>query len=383
MIEQSAATSFKSPERLWQREWVKTTGRCLRYLGIRTLVVALTVLIGIYAAIWVTNLGGYGDAERRREIDHAVALGMVGVGTLPPEERQAVLADARQTAYAAAGLDRPFFVRSFGYWTDALSLTLGEAAGIRSSDGSNRVIDILLERLPITLLLFSVSSVLSFIGGLYIALILSRRYGTVVDRAATLLVPAFSAPPWFHGLFLIVVFASFARVLPFGGLVDAPPPGTTLGYGLSMLRHLVLPVMASILGTMPYAIYANRALFLIHSSEDYVEMAKAKGVKPSRLRYRYVLRPVLPAIITNFALVSIVSWQAVILTENVFNWPGLGSILILAMRADVTSGFVQETSIVVGAVTLFAYLLGVTILFLDVFYVLVDPRVSLGSGVRR
>jgi peptide/nickel transport system permease protein len=364
-------------------ERIKTVGRCLRYLGIRTAVVAVTVLVGVYVAIWVTNLGGYADEQRKQEIDHAIALGMIGVGSLPPEERQAVIEEATQRAYAAADLDRPFFVRSFGYWRDAFTLTLGETRSMSNAAGSNDVLTILLGKLPMTVLLFGVSSVLSFLGGLYIALILSRRYGTPLDRASTLVVPALAAPPWFHGLFLIVIFASFARLLPFGGLVDAPPPPTTFGYILSILKHMILPVTASILGTMPHAVYANRALFLIHSTEDYVELAKAKGVRPSRLRMRYILRPVLPAVITNFALVSIVSWQAIILTENVFGWPGLGSLLIDAMRADGTSGFAQETAIVIGAVTLFAYLLGVTILFLDVLYVLVDPRISLGSAKRR
>jgi len=372
--------------RLDRFEWLRTLGRCARYLGFRAIVVALTVLIGVYVAIWVTNLGGYGDEQLRLDIDAAVRMSLIGVGLMPLEEREAYIRETQEALYAAADLDRPFWIRSFDYWVDAFTLSLGETRAMTNAAGSNKVIDILLPRLPATILLFGVSSIFSFFGGLYIALILSRKYGTLADKTATLLVPAFAAPPWFHGLILIVLFASLIRMLPFGGLVDAPPPDASFAYGLSILKHLILPVTASVLGTLPYAVYANRALFLIHSSEDYVDLAKAKGIRPSRLRVKYILRPVLPAVITNFVLVSIVSWQSVILTESVFNWPGLGSLLVdaLAINTAVIDGKIPltETSVIVGTATLFAYLIGASTLILDLLYVLADPRVSLQSRGR-
>jgi peptide/nickel transport system permease protein len=376
MSDLNLGTQDAIPQKVGKREWGRTLARCLRYLGMRSIVVFVTVLAGVYAAIWVTNLGGFADEMRRDDIEHRVMIGLIGIGTLPPGERDAIVQQALEAAYAAADLDRPFFLRSFGYFRDAFTLSLGEARRMRSTRGSDDVLDILSERLPLTVVLFGVANILTFFGGLFIALSLSRRYGSFLDRAATLLVPAFAAPSWFHGLFLIVIFALLAKVLPFGGIVGVPLPETTLGYVLSFLKHMILPVSALVLGTMPHAVYANRALFLIHSSEDYVDLAEAKGLRSGRLRTRYILRPVLPAIITNFALVSIVSWQAVILTEIVFRWPGLGELLIHAI-------YTHEVSVVIGAVTIFAYLLGLTVLLLDFLYVLVDPRVTLGGGRRK
>jgi len=357
-------------------EWLRTLGRCARYLGIRTVVIGLTVLAGIYAAIWVTNLGGFGDELRREEIRHDVTVSAIGVGlttrVLPSIEQRQVMEELFEAAYKASDLDKPFVIRSFGYFRDALGLSLGSARNMQTARGSHRVIDILAAGLPWTLLIFGVANVLTFFAGLHMALILSRRYGSIVDRTTTLLVPVFAAPPWFHGLFLIVIFALLTRLLPFGGILDSPIPQTSLGYVLSVLRHAILPIAALTLGTLPHAVYANRALFLIHSTEDFVELARAKGLASHRLRLRYILRPVLPAVITNFALVSLVSWQAVIITEHVFNWPGLGEVLIDAIRSN-------EVAVIVGAVTMFAYLIGITVLFLDIVYVLVDPRVTLGS----
>ena len=341
----------------------------------------MTVLVGIYAAIWVTNLGGYADEQRRSDIRFMVRYSISSMSADPKlgmsiAEREEMIEQAVSTAFAGADLDKPFAIRSLRYFRDAFTLRLGEARFMRSTGrGSTLVLDILMAKAPLTLLLFGTANLLTFFGGLFIALALSRRYGRLVDRVVTLLIPVFAAPPWFHGLFLIAIFASFAKILPFGGLVDIPIPETSIGYALSVLKHMILPVSACLLGTLPFAIYANRSLFLIHSTDDYVELARAKGVPEKRLRLRYILRPILPTVITNFALVSLVAWQGVVITEHVFSWPGLGTLLIESVKTF-------DTPVTIGAITLFAYLLGLNVLLLDFSYMLVDPRVALGMGGR-
>jgi len=347
--------------------------RALRYLSLRGIAIFLTVLCGIYAAIWVTNLGGYADAQKIWEIEFAV--GMTPIQASSNEERQAIAAQMVESMIEAHDLNRPFWQRSFGYFRDAFTFSLGRT-GMTSPSGSSDAIDVITERLPPTLLIFGTANVITFFGSLIIALFLARRFGSLIDRLATLLVPLLSAPPWFHGIVLIVVFASILRILPFGNIVDARVSASTFGYVLSILKHMILPVSACVLGTLPMAVYANRALFLTHAGDSHVELARAKGLSVHRLQKRYILRPVLPPVITSFALVAIGSWQAIILTEIVFSWPGLGALLIDAITHD-------EVAVVVGAVTLFAYLLGFTVLFLDLIYVLVDPRIALGGGRNR
>ena len=385
MGNQNVAIQNEVPQGIGKREWIRTAGRAVRYVGKRFIVVFLTILVGVYAAIWVTSLGGFADEQRRQEIEHDVRMGInLSMGfrlkTMSSDEREAVFQQAFDAAFKAADLDRPFLVRSFGYFRDAFTLSLGETSRIRSRTGSRDVRDILMERLPMTALLFGVANVLVFFGGLFIAMVLTQRYGSFIDRMTTLLVPLFAAPAWFHGIFLIVIFASILKFLPFGGIVDVPIPETTFGYALSVLKHMILPITALVMGMMPVAIYANRALFLIHSSEDYVDLAKAKGLGSRRLQRRYILRPVLPAIITHFALVAIVAWEGIIITEKVFNWPGLGSLLLQALEAQAYQS--AEVSLIIGVVTLFAYLLGTTVLLLDILYVVVDPRVKFGAGGR-
>ena len=155
--------------------------------------------------------------------------------------------------------------------------------------------------------------------------------------------------------------------------MDSPPPVNKVEYGLSMLKHLILPAMSVIVSSIFLSIYNWRTFFLIYSSEDYVEMAKAKGLLPWDIETRYILRPTLPTIITNFALLVITLWTGFIITETVFLWPGLGITLYRAI------GF-YDTPVIVGSTIIYAYLLAMTVFFLDFVYALVDPRIKVGSG---
>jgi peptide/nickel transport system permease protein len=75
------------------------------------------------------------------------------------------------------------------------------------------------------------------------------------------------------------------------------------------------------------------SFFLLHASEDYVEMAKAKGLSSRMIERRYILRPALPNVVTSFALLLISFWQGAIVLEVFFNWPGIGKLSIEAVRA--------------------------------------------------
>src|ERR1044071_8093446 len=114
-------------------------------------------------------------------------------------------------------------------------------------------------------------------------------------------------------------------------MVDAPPPANTIDYALSVLKHLLLPASALVLSAFFLSIYNYRTFFLIYSSEDYVEMAKAKGLPARDVEQRNILRPTLPNIITNFALLIIALWTGAAITETVFLWPGLGRTLYQAI----------------------------------------------------
>jgi len=378
MANQPAETSSEPPGKRARAEWVRVLAGFTRYLTVRGIAVLVTVAIGVYIAVWVSQLGGYADELRRKDIIGGVAMSFRGneeYAAMSTSEKETYAERAYAAAIHAAGLDKPFYLRSFKHLAEALSLTLGEVTGPMVHFGSASARQLLLECLPTTLLLFATANLVTFLASLFVSLFLSRRYGSFLDRAVVFLVPVLAAPPWFHGILLILVFAVFAKILPYGGIVDAPLPQTAFGYALSVLKHMVLPVTAWVLGTLPLSVYVNRAFFLIHSTEDHVELAKAKGLPSGRIQRRYILRPVLPTVITNFASMLIVAWQGAILIELVFNWHGMGRLLFKAI------GYFQ-VPIIIGAVVIFAYLLALTVLILDIVYALVDPRIKLGTRDR-
>lgn len=352
-----------------------TLTRVSRYIVLRLLTLFVTVMISIYLTIMIANMGGYVDQIMKGEIRERVTGSIAGNTTfqkMEPAARQKLIADRIAAEEERIGLNIPIAVRNFRYLSNALTLQLGRAINMTSDSGSKQVRLILLERLPATLLLMGISQLFLFFSSVFLALNLSRRYGNFWDKLVVALSPTSAVPPWFYGIFLILIFAALFKVLPFGGMVDSPPPSNPIDYSLSLLKHLTLPAVSLVLSSIFLSIYNYRTFFLIYSSEDYVEMAKAKGLPSRDVERRYILRPTLPNIITNFALLIITLWAGALFTETVFLWPGLGRTLYQAIG-------LYDIPIIVGSTIIYAYLLAMTVFLLDFIYALVDPRVKVGG----
>lgn len=346
----------------------------IKYVVKRGIALFIIVVIAVYITILIANMGGYVDEIIKSETYMNIAL-MVRENPayehLTPSEKNELINQLFEQEIKRLGLDQPFVYRSFRYLKDALTLELGRAQHLSSDSGSKMVRNIILERLPYTVLLFTTTNLILFSLSVFIGLFLSRNYGSKLDKAIVSLSPLSSVPGWFYGIFLILIFASLLRLLPYGGLVDAPPPPTTLGYALSVMKHMILPVASWLIGYSFISIYVRRTFFLMFSSEDYVDMAKAKGLPPRLIERRYILRPTLPPIITDFALMLISSWMGAIITERVFNWPGIGTLFYRAAT-------MFDSPVIIGEVVIYAYLLAITVFILDIVYALVDPRIKAG-----
>lgn len=352
-----------------------TLVRVGKYTFTRTISLLIAVVIGVYLTVLIANMGGYVDQIRRGQIREGIAL-MVSMNQeirqLPQEERMKMINEMVIIEEKRMGLDQPFVLRSFGFLSNALTLNLGRSSDMTSDSGSRLVRNIILERLPPTLLLMGAANLLLFFLSIGFALVLSRNYGSLFDKIVILLSPTSAAPAWFYAIFLILIFAALLGVLPFGGMVKSPPPESKIEFALSVLRHMILPVSAWLLSGFFSGVYAWRTFFLIFSSEDYVEMAKAKGLSSREIERRYILRPTLPNIVTNFALMLITLWMGAIILETVTNWPGLGKLIYQAIS-------LFDTPVIVGTVVIYAYLLAITVFLLDFVYALVDPRVKVGN----
>mgnify|MGYP000849893416 CR=1 FL=1 len=347
-----------------------------RYIVIKLISLFVAVIVGVYLTILIANMGGYVDDILKGQIRETTSIRI----SMDPARKNLSMAERNQLIDELVaieehrlGLDQPFLVRSFRFLGRAITLNLGRAQHMASDSGSKEVRNIITERLPPTLLLMATCNFILFFVTLFFALYLSRNYGNLLDKLVIALSPTSAAPAWFYGIFLLLLFASVLGWLPFGGMVAAPPPENPVDYALSVLRHMILPVAAWIISGFFAGVYGYRTFFLIFSMEDYVELARAKGLTSKDVERRYVLRPTLPNIITNFALTLIGLWQGATILETVFNWPGLGRLLYTAIG-------LYDSPVIIGSAVIYAYLLAITVFLLDFIYALVDPRVRVGSG---
>lgn len=371
VVTQTPSENVNLKKRAGNNTWVRVS----RYVITRILTLGASVVIGIYLTILIANMGGFVDTIMRGEIRDRVTQTIAAnpnTQQMDPAVRQKLIQDTIAAEEERIGLNVPIAVRNFRYLSNALTLQLGRAHNMTSDSGSKQVRLILLERLPPTLLLMGTSQLFLFFSSVLIALGLSRRYGNFWDKLVVAFSPTSAVPPWFYGIFLILIFAALLKILPFGGMVDSPPPSNPVDYSLSLLKHMTLPAVSLILSSFFLSIYNYRTFFLIYSSEDYVEMAKAKGLPSRDVERRYILRPTLPNIITNFALLIISLWTGATITETVFLWPGLGRTLYQAIG-------LYDIPIIVGSTIIYAYLLAMTVFLLDFIYALVDPRVKVGG----
>jgi peptide/nickel transport system permease protein len=328
----------------------------------------------MYLTILIINLGGHVDEIFRSQIAFQVGLMIYDgwpEGVEEPERTEII----EQTIWAmeeAKGLHRPFLERSGRWLVQALTLDLSERrAGFHAQVGNVQAL--IRERLPYTLLLVGISNVVLFMATISAALVLSRKHGGLLDRLNVLLLSLTSAPSWIHGVVLLLIFAGTLHILPFPRRWDQLPDRFTLDYALLMLRYMILPAAAIVVSGFFQGVYAWRAFFLIFRHEDYVEIARAKGLRPGAIERSYILRPTLPYVLTNFATMLIVFWQGAIALEMVFLWPGIGPLFMQAVRFF-------DTPLLLGIVVIFAYLLALTVFLLDIIYALVDPRVRVGSA---
>lgn len=356
--------------------------RLLKYLARRLAAILVTILIGVFVTIVVGNHGGLVDSIARTRVSQIVAVECIS-RTCSAEDRQQLQEQFSQ----AYGLQLSYLPRHLLWTVKALALDWGEVSprsGFRALHGDyeNRLNSrlIILQHLPNTLLLIGCSYLLLFTIGIPLALHLSQGRNRPLDRLIAVLTPLSSIPAWVLGILLVLVFAVELRLLPAGGMNDSIISSNLLARLFDRARHMVLPVLAIVLSMIFQLVYSWRTFFLTYSDDDYVELARAKGLPDRLLQRSYILRPGLPYVVTSFSLTLVAFWQSMTALEYTFGWRGIGNLYVRALPNYTGESFYPgEISIVIGIVVIFAYLLGLTVFLLDIFYVLVDPRLQVGS----
>ena len=265
---------------------------------------------------------------------------------------------------ARFGLDRPIGEQLGLYLVNVLRGELGYSFGY-----SQPVAQVVLGRLPATLLLMLTALVLASGLGVWLGLTAARRAESGVDYAITALtLVGYSIPAFFLGQVLIIVFAGGLGLFPVQGMTTVRGGQTGFGYVLDVLHHLVLPAVT--LGLLQLALVARltRTSLLESLRDDYVRTARAKGLGPPAVLYRHALRNVLLPVVTVVGGHVGTLVTGAVLTEIVFAWPGLGRLLF-----DATLS--RDYPLLMAIFLLLSITVIVANLATDLVYMLLDPRV--------
>ena len=276
--------------------------------------------------------------------------------SLTPAQREQVLRELR--------LDRPVLEQYVGYFTGIVHGDLGRSVRYRAP-----VTDVLLDRLPWTLLLIVPALILKAIIGTVLGALAAWRRGSGRDLGLLGAMLALdSMPAFWTGMILISVFAVQLGWLPSFGAMPLGATGDTLTLAIEIGRRLILPVTTITLATVGAVFLLARASMLTTLGEEYVLMAQAKGLPERTVVLRHALRNALLPVYTSVTLSLGVLASGAVVVETVFSYPGLGRVVyegVLARDYPLLQGaFLLVTVGVVGAN-----------LLADLTYPLLDPRV--------
>jgi peptide/nickel transport system permease protein len=335
---------------------------------LRRLLLMVAVLAGMSVITFCLTHVVPGDPARLLAGQHASA-----------EEVQAVA--------ALYGLDRPLPLQFWIYITDLLRGDFG-----LSLTNRRPVLEDLRQFLPASMELTGAAVAVVVLVGLPVGLIAGVRRGRPSDHLLRFLsVGGVSMPIFWFGIILQIVFYKRLQLLPIGGrlgILDIEPTQVTGFYlvdtlldgdystFLSALVHLILPATTLAAGSLAVVTRMMRASVIEVLGADHVRTARAKGLAPAVVLRRHVFRNALIPTTTVLGLQIGSLLAGNVLTEVVFNWPGIGLYAVNAIK-NLDYPAIMGVTLVISVIYVFVNLA------VDIAYVLLDPRISLGGAVAR
>lgn len=264
------------------------------------------------------------------------------------------------------GLDKPLVEQLWLYLRGVVSLDLGF-----SYRQQVPVLDLVLQRMPATLLLALTVLVFGLVTGVPLGALAARRFGKWQDSVvSSLAMVSYATPNFWFGLMLVLVFALWVPVLPPYGMESIGVAMDWPQRSLDVAWHFVLPTLA--LGTHYMAVFARitRASMIEVSNLDFVTAARAKGISEREVFWRHILRNSLLTVVTYAGLQAGNLVGGTVLIETVFALPGMG-------RLAYDSILGRDYMLLLGIFIVTSVLVILFNLITDVIYTFVDPRIEL------
>lgn len=291
--------------------------------------------------------------------DPAVAL----AGEMAPPE---VIEKLREVY----GLNKPLIEQLLIYLSKVLRGNLGTSL----TYGGVPVVDLIISRIPNTLVLALPAHALGFAIGMPLGVYLGYHFPSKKDTFGSLTALAsYSMPSFLSGLFLLIAFGYYLDLFPMGGMATVWPKKQGLELLLDVSYHAVLPIITLALYSIPVYMRVTRANAIEILQEDFITTARALGLNERSIIFKHTLRNALLPTITLFGLNLGFALSGAMVTETVFAWPGLGRLLyesILHRDYPLLSGLFIFSSVLVVVASFIT----------DIIYGYLDPRIKVAAS---
>ena len=271
------------------------------------------------------------------------------------------------------GLDEPWYspYRIGVSMYKILLLDFGHATFLTSDQGSSDVKEIIFEKLPRTVLLFTTATIIISIIGILLGALSSSKAGSVTDRiTSSFAIISSSFPVWWIGMLMIFLFAFTWQIFPARATPDIA--SSDPGYIGSLLYHMTLPLITIVMIGFGSWAYLVRNFMIGIMQEDFIMAKKTIGIGQKKIIYTHALKNAAPPIVTILALSLSGSLGGAIITEAVFDWPGMGRLYFEAIT-------VMDLPVIIGATYMLTVFFLVSIFIADLLYGYFDPRVRTGQ----
>lgn len=277
-----------------------------------------------------------------------------------------ISADAAASLYVLFGLDKDVGIveQYFAYWRQLLRGDLG----LSFANFPTPVSEVLGQSLPWTIGLVGIATVISFVLGSLVGVLIGWRRGTWADGILPVATFFSSVPYFWLGLISIMLFSITWKIFPTGGAYNGGlVPGWDMEFITSVVQHGALPALTIVVSSVAGWMLGMRNMMVTVTSEDYVTVAQAKGLSESSVMFGYAARNAVLPQVSSFALSLGFIVSGTLVTEMVFSYQGIGFTLFQAIGAK-DFPLMQGAFLVITLSVLAANILA------DVAYVFLDPR---------
>lgn len=275
-----------------------------------------------------------------------------------------ITAEVRENIRKSLGLDQPIYIRYFKWLFAFFRGDLGYSFSSRSP-----VFDLILQRLPNTLMIVGIAYVISVFMAIPMGLISAvKRYSLLDNIITAIAFFGYSIPPFFTGLLLIIIFSVQLKWLPF--IYDSNLEIINFATFFTQIKQSLMPIIVLSLYQTAVLMRFMRSSVTEEFSHDYVRTAYSKGLNSYQVVVNHILRNALIPVITLIALDIPSIFTGALVTEQIFRIPGIGALLIESI-------YRSDTPVVMAIAMIYGILIVVFNLIADLTYSWLDPRVAL------